>query len=67
MKAYIIPVWCGSLRFVGVCVCVHACMCAKTPEEMDKCPETLVMGSYEPPDIDAKSQTHILCKSSKGS
>lgn len=54
---------------VHMCVCVnlcapHACRCPGRPEGVGF-PGTRITGLCEPPDMDTRNQTRVLCKSSK--
>ena len=48
-----------------VCVCVCGCFVFIRPEEGIRCPEVVVTGSFEPPDMGAGNQTWNLYKSRK--
>lgn len=50
---------------LSVCGGVHmVCKCLWSPEEGVRFPDSRVPGSCEPPDVDAKNQTQVLCKNS---
>lgn len=44
-------------------VCAHKQRCPRRPEEALGFPGAELTGSYEPPDVGARTQTMVLCKS----